>query len=274
MATTDPINKFNALTDRQKQVLGMFCKGSSHKEIGKKLFISENTVKTHMGNIYKNLDLIELEPQKRKATIFEVYSPILKKSPSAPVIVEKEEELEPVSPEVERMVEEDENAFVHLNSSKDNEEDAVRNPPNRRSGCTWALIGIILGAGLIAVLFFSLGGNIPGFNIPGMPLEPTEELISPTEPPAASPTPVVIVVTATPLPASETPLPTDTPSPTLIPTDEPTSTPTTPPSPTLEPTPTSPILEIGEWHIEDDVWVRLAKYEIDGGLINFDCGFR
>jgi DNA-binding CsgD family transcriptional regulator len=29
----------------------LFCKGTPYEKIGEELFISENTVKTHMGNI-------------------------------------------------------------------------------------------------------------------------------------------------------------------------------------------------------------------------------
>lgn len=45
------------LTDRQKELLALMAKGLSNKEIAEKLFISENTVKYHIKNIYLALGL-------------------------------------------------------------------------------------------------------------------------------------------------------------------------------------------------------------------------
>ena len=45
------------LTDRQKELLALLAKGLSNKEIAEKLFISENTVKYHIKNIYLALGL-------------------------------------------------------------------------------------------------------------------------------------------------------------------------------------------------------------------------
>lgn len=47
----------NKLTDRQKELLELMAKGLSNKEIAEKLFISENTVKYHIKNIYLVLGL-------------------------------------------------------------------------------------------------------------------------------------------------------------------------------------------------------------------------
>ncbi len=43
------------LTEREKEVLKLILKGLKNKEIGEKLFISEQTVKTHINNIFKKL---------------------------------------------------------------------------------------------------------------------------------------------------------------------------------------------------------------------------
>ena len=54
MTTTDSVRKFNALTERQKEVLRLVCKGLEYKDIGERLFLSKETIKSHMGNIYKH----------------------------------------------------------------------------------------------------------------------------------------------------------------------------------------------------------------------------
>jgi two-component system, NarL family, nitrate/nitrite response regulator NarL len=45
----------DVLTPRETEILRMVAAGSSNREIGDKLFISEGTVKTHLHNIYEKL---------------------------------------------------------------------------------------------------------------------------------------------------------------------------------------------------------------------------
>lgn len=45
------------LTKRETEILRLIARGMSNVEIGKKLFISEHTVKTHVGNLLRKLSL-------------------------------------------------------------------------------------------------------------------------------------------------------------------------------------------------------------------------
>ena len=45
------------LTKREVEVLNLVAKGASNKEMASSLYISENTVKTHMRNIMEKLHL-------------------------------------------------------------------------------------------------------------------------------------------------------------------------------------------------------------------------
>jgi two-component system NarL family response regulator len=45
------------LTDRELDVLKLVARGMNNREIGAKLFISENTVKNHIRNILEKLQL-------------------------------------------------------------------------------------------------------------------------------------------------------------------------------------------------------------------------
>lgn len=45
------------LTNREMEVLHLISKGLSNKEIGKTLFVSNNTVKTHLLRTYKKLEV-------------------------------------------------------------------------------------------------------------------------------------------------------------------------------------------------------------------------
>lgn len=47
----------NQLSDREMEILKEVVKGYNHHEIAEKLFISPNTVRTHINNIYKKLHL-------------------------------------------------------------------------------------------------------------------------------------------------------------------------------------------------------------------------
>ena len=47
----------NALSDRQREVLAYMAMGMANKEIADKLFVSENTVKYHIKNIYQLLEI-------------------------------------------------------------------------------------------------------------------------------------------------------------------------------------------------------------------------
>lgn len=45
------------LTEREMEVLQLISDGCSNVEIGEKLFVSENTIKTHVSNLFVKLDV-------------------------------------------------------------------------------------------------------------------------------------------------------------------------------------------------------------------------
>ncbi|UZT96793.1 response regulator transcription factor [Chryseobacterium fluminis] len=49
------VKDIDELTDREKEVLNLLSEGLLYKEIGDKIFISIDTVKKHVGNIYRKL---------------------------------------------------------------------------------------------------------------------------------------------------------------------------------------------------------------------------
>jgi len=50
-------NKLDALTPREQEVLRSLIKGSTNKEIANELFISEKTVKSHLNQVFKKLNV-------------------------------------------------------------------------------------------------------------------------------------------------------------------------------------------------------------------------
>jgi len=51
------IEKINSLTNREYEVLVLIAEGLNNKDIAERLYISEKTVKNHVSNIFKKLDL-------------------------------------------------------------------------------------------------------------------------------------------------------------------------------------------------------------------------
>jgi DNA-binding CsgD family transcriptional regulator len=53
---TDKLTYYN-ITNRELEVINLLIKGETYKDIGKKLFISIPTVKTHVSNIYQKMNI-------------------------------------------------------------------------------------------------------------------------------------------------------------------------------------------------------------------------
>ena len=54
-AAPQPDDSISALTKRELEILRLVAEGLTNEEIGKKIFISEKTVKTHLTNIFDKL---------------------------------------------------------------------------------------------------------------------------------------------------------------------------------------------------------------------------
>ena len=59
LAGSAPKRREDELTEREREVLRCIAQGRSNKEIGQDLFISEKTVKTHVGSILDKLGLAD-----------------------------------------------------------------------------------------------------------------------------------------------------------------------------------------------------------------------
>ena len=67
-------DKSKELTRREVEVLKMIASGSSNKEIASTLSISERTVKNHVSNIFKKIDVSD----RTQAAVFAIKNDIIK----------------------------------------------------------------------------------------------------------------------------------------------------------------------------------------------------
>jgi len=69
MPNFDAIEKIKKLTDQEREVFKLFCKDLIYRDIGKKLYIKESTVKKHMSNIRMKLEVDKMNRRKRDSVL-------------------------------------------------------------------------------------------------------------------------------------------------------------------------------------------------------------
>ena len=158
MSPEDATLKLYSLTPRQVEVLQLFCSGFGYKEIAGRLVISENTVKSHMANIYIKLGLDMLPDAQRKKALHQEFCAALQEIEFPLEKPEEPKELAPVPEYVWKMVEDDEKAIIRKPPNKIIK---ISSPPSQEPKparrLRWLLAGMVLGSiviacGVIAVL--------------------------------------------------------------------------------------------------------------------------
>ncbi len=57
MALNNTLTKDPILTDREKEIVNLLCTGRTYKMIAEELYLSENTIKTHIKSIYSKYEV-------------------------------------------------------------------------------------------------------------------------------------------------------------------------------------------------------------------------
>lgn len=60
------------ISDREYEVLALIAKGDSNKVIARRLTISPNTVKTHLGHVFEKLDVVSRTQAVHKARTLDI----------------------------------------------------------------------------------------------------------------------------------------------------------------------------------------------------------
>jgi hypothetical protein len=256
----DPIKLLKKLTKRELEVLKLYIQALEYKEIGELLNIEENTVKTHVNNIYTKLNLKHMTPKSRPIAIREDFAPLIARLEDDELAEEEEiEVLEPPTAADERMFDDDRQAIRALQVVEPISIEADQPPRRSRlGGCLRLVLALALVAGVGAAAAFGWQ-TVSGFSdlyaqFVGDSSSPTPSQVSnPTNASAQS-------AAADPISSTPSPTLTKTPTATRTQTPTPTKTNTPRPTPTLD---FGEVYEIGEWHREGDVWYRLFNYSID-----------
>jgi len=265
MFPNDPLEGLSQLTERQREVLSLFCAGLVYRDIAEKLVVAEATVKSNMGTIDEKLGLDSLPSNQRRKVIYEVCCPALSEAAPAPIGGRSEPEAVPDS--VAKMVEEDERAIVPWQPAPlvaPPEPIEVRPRSVRAIRLRWMVFGMILGVILISVFFYAFGDLI--FPVPEVSLPEPEVMVTVVEKPVEVPVEVTVevpvevertvVVTAEPGPTSPPQIVEIVITATPLPTPDPTPIPTEPVN-----TPPDAILEVGEWWKHEGVWLKTSEVE-------------
>lgn len=242
MSSEDPIHKLDSLTKRQREVLRLVCEGLNYKTVAEQLFISENTVKAHMGNVYVKLGLDTLSGAQRRSTLHQVFCQVLRGLPTPAVIpieADYPEEPEPVPEQVWEMVKEDERAIIPMPPREiiDLSPRPNKRQPRRRR---WLLFGMLLGSVLTVCAIFAVR-EAYGWIIAQLGLEEPTPISQASEEPIEQPSEVVIVS-----PTTSAPLHTTAPATQeviVVTATPPPTTPTSTQPPLPSPTPTLQLTE-------------------------------
>ncbi len=158
MVDEDVLERIRSLTHRQKQVLERICKGMQYKDIADEFVLSENTIKTHVGNLYIKLGLEHLPPNIRRNIIIRTYCEALKefksmKDEKVSDEFEEPEEPEPISEEIMETVENDQKALVYVEPEVIDVIPPVQPKKKRRRRNRWKWI-----LALIIIFLLAFGG--------------------------------------------------------------------------------------------------------------------
>ena len=253
MKEKTPKDLLRSLTKTEKDVLRLVCQHKSYKEIAEAFTLQEVTIRTHMSNIYLKLELKDLDRDQRILKIHNIYCPLLQEQPdqhqAAPEIeiIEETPELDPISPEDEKMIDEDEMALVVYKQEPITGGKKEMGEKKKR-GCGRFIFTLILGALMVIGAWYTWQNYLKDIPI----VQSLVQLINPDA-----------VVDSSPSASSSVGSQPSQPS-------QPSTAETIIQSILPKTDPYTDAYEMDEWVIQDDVWIRLFDYEVVNGFVRFN----
>ena len=233
------------LSEREIDVLKLYCQHKSQRKIASELYISKNTVKTHIANICEKLEITTSNPGERKLIFFNTFCPLLStdktKKPikeKAPEFKEPEAEYEVEEKTAETQEEKKEKPFTDpemKDQISNNDGGNEKMAPKKKRGCARFIITMILGALIVIGAWYSWENFFKDMPI----VQSIVQLINPDA-----------VIESSPSTPSSSSNSSSSDSESIIEKILPE---------TVE---NADAYEIGEWHKEDDMWIRLRDYEL------------
>ena len=253
MKENTPENRFLLLTDREKEVFHRVCQQKSYQEIADELFISKSTVKTHMHNAYVKLGIDDLTRDKRILKIHQVFSPLFKKKSEvkretrALQVVDLTPDPEPLAPEEEKIIDDDETALITYSAPK-KKGGKGKMETGKKRGCTKFILTLILGALMVIGAWYTWENYLKNIPI----VQSLVQLINPDA-----------VVDSSPSDSSSVGSQLSQPS-------QPSTAETIIQSILPKTDPYTDAYEMDEWVVQDNVWIRLFDYEVAKGYVRLN----
>ena len=242
MVDRDALEKFKLLSAKEIEILKLVCEGFTYKEINKKTFISESSIKNHMGRVYLKFGIDQLPRRARAFALGNVYCEALREFETSSKGNDKNKQLrkseqeaepEPVSKKLLKIVEEDDGGpkvvyegeviVVDPDEGLIDDRGLIDDPLFRRKMNPF-MMGFLIIA-IISILFTGYSIYDRFFSTPpGQSTPSTEE---------SSPEQDLSNAAAEAVPTKEIPIeviPTETE---VVPTESPTPEPTSPPKPAI-----------------------------------------
>jgi hypothetical protein len=248
-----PKELLRELSEREIEVLQLYCQHKTQKEIGKKLDITINTVKTHVSNICEKLEIETSDAGERKLIIFNTYFPLLsedrldenpplkqaeiKEPPPAYVVEENDSKTEEVESETQddELIPEDQ-----LSENGGNKEMGTK----KKRGCARFIITLILGALMVIGAWYSWENYLKDMPI----VQSIVQLINPD----------AVIENSSSAPSSSS-------SSSSSSSNSSSSDSESIIEKILPKTdPYADAFDVGDWVKQDNVWVRLSDYEVTG----------
>jgi len=255
-----PEELLSTLSEREMDVLKLYCQHKTQRKIASELYISKNTVKTHMSNICEKLEITTSDAGERKLIFFNTFCPLISADKAQKPQKDKTPEIK--EPQAKYGVEEkttekqEEKKEEPIADPKPNDQDLNNDGGNekmaekKKRGCARFIITLILGALIVIGAWYSWENYLKDMPI----VQNIVQLINPDVVIESSPSSPSSSSSSSSNSSNSSSSDSETIIEKILPKTD----------------PYADAIAQGDWAKQNDVWVRLFDYEVSRGLIRLD----